>query len=193
MAARALRQTTILLADLANGDQHAADRLMPLVYEELRALADSYFRRQASGLTLQPTALVHEAYLRLIDQSQASYKSRSHFMAVAAMAMRQILIDRARKMRSVKHGGGMQRVTLDEAAVAPDLPCEVDLLKLEQALTNLAKLDDRKSRVVELRFFGGLSIEAAAEVLGVARSTITEDWRFARAWLVCELQDESKS
>ncbi|MDY7109655.1 MAG: sigma-70 family RNA polymerase sigma factor [Planctomycetota bacterium] len=189
MASSAKSETAVILADLAGGDKGAVDRLLPLVYDELRALAEHHFRRQRPGQTLQPTALVHEAYLRLVRQPAGSFKDRAHFMAVAAKAMRQLLIDRARRARAAKRGGSAQRVTLDEEAVPGD-DRDVDVLSLEEALQRLAAMDDRKSRIVELRFFGGLTIEEAAEVLGIARSTVTEDWRLARAWLICELRGE---
>jgi RNA polymerase sigma factor (TIGR02999 family) len=163
----------------------AASDLLPEVYEELHALAERWFRRQAPGHTLQPTALVHEAYMKLA-KGGAPFESRTHFIAVAARAMRQILVDRARRVRSERHGGGAARIAVDEALV-PDRQTDIDLLSLEDALEQLTVLDERKGRVVELRFFGGLEIDQVAEVLGVARSTVTEDWRMARAWLVKEL------
>jgi RNA polymerase sigma factor (TIGR02999 family) len=180
-------QTTAILHDLARGNKDAAHRLMPLVYDELRRLADNCFRHRAPGQTLQPTAVVHEAYIKLIDQTVADYRSRSHFIAVAATAMRQILIDGARRRTARKRGGGRQRVALDDAvAVTPGRP--TDLLELDDAMRRLAGLDERKAKIVELRFFGGLSIKETAEALDLARSTVTEDWRMARAWLACELK-----
>jgi RNA polymerase sigma factor (TIGR02999 family) len=159
---------------------------MPLVYDELRALAEDLFRRQPAGQTLQPTALVHEAYLRLVETSRVPCQSRAHFIAVASKAMRQILIDRARSRRSAKRGGARERITLDEA-VAPAAERDVDLLALDEALEKLSGLDERKSRVVELRFFGGLTLAETAETLGVGRTTVSEDWRLARAWVAREL------
>ena len=182
--------TTRILADLGEGDPTAAERLLPLVYDELRALARAYFRKQAPGLTLQPTALVHEAYLRLIGDQDAQYRGRAHFMAVAATAMRQILIDRARRQKSAKHGGGHDRITLNDRAAAAE-ERDVDVLALDGVLRRLAELDQRKSKVVEMRFFGGLSIEETALALNIARSTVTEDWRFARAWVLRELQGDA--
>jgi RNA polymerase sigma-70 factor (ECF subfamily) len=189
MASSAKSRTATILAELAGGDKRAVDRLLPFVYDELRALAERHFRRQRPGQTLQPTALVHEAYLKLVHQPPGSFKDRAHFMAVAAKAMRQLLIDRARRNRTARHGGGAQRITLDEEAV-PGADRDVDVLSMEEALQRLAAMDERKGRVVELRFFGGLTIEEVAEVLGVARSTVTDDWRIARAWLICELRGE---
>jgi RNA polymerase sigma factor (TIGR02999 family) len=182
------RTATRLLAELARGAPDAAEQLLPLVYEQLHGLARNHFRRQPAAHTLQPTALVNEAYLRLIDKADAGYRGRSHFMAVAATAMRQILIDHARRKRAVKHGGGLQRIALDDAEIPAD-EREVDLIALDAALRRLAEMDERKSQVVALRFFGGLGIDQVAEALGVARSTVTEDWRFARAWIVRELRD----
>ncbi|MCP3903938.1 MAG: sigma-70 family RNA polymerase sigma factor [Planctomycetes bacterium] len=163
-----------------------APELLPEAYEELHALAERWFRRQAPGHTLQPTALVHEAYMKLARGGSA-FESRTHFVAVAARAMRQILVDRARRVRSERHGGNAARIAVDEGLIAGEHPNDVDLLSLEDALSRLTELDERKGRVVELRFFGGLDIDQTAQVLGVARSTVTEDWRMARAWLVKEL------
>jgi len=178
--------TADLLANITRGDERAAERLLPLVYAELRQLAERFYRQQAAGHTLQPTALVHEAYLKLVRRPDATFEGETHFKAVAAKAMRQLLIDRARGKATVKHGGGAHRVTLDEAHV-PTPDREVDVVALEEALTGLAQLDERMSRVVELRFFGDLTNAEVAEVLGVARSTVAEDWRAARAWLRSEL------
>jgi RNA polymerase sigma-70 factor (ECF subfamily) len=184
-------ETNAILADLVQGDTSAADRLWRLVYDELHAVAERYFRREPAGHTLQPTALVHEAYLRLVDQSQASYKGRAHFVALAAKVMRQLLVDRARRHKAVRHGGQYRRISLSEVMPAADDP-GVDVVELDEVLRGLADLDARASRVVELRFFGGLSIDEAAEVLGVARSTVAEDWRLARAWLISELHKKEE-
>jgi RNA polymerase sigma factor (TIGR02999 family) len=161
---------------------------MPSVYDELRRVAASYFRSKPAAETLQPTALVHEAYLKLASRTSAEYESRAHFTAVAATAMRHILVDHARGRGRAKRGGGIKAITLNEALIAAAETEDVDVLRLDDALTKLAELDPRRSRVVELRFFGGLNIEETATVLGVARSTVTEDWRLARAWLACELR-----
>lgn len=182
---------TRYLGELAAGDADAATRLLPLVYEQLRALAGSYFRGQAADHTLQPTALVHEAFLRLVDRDASSFKDRSHFMAVAAVAMRQILTDHARRVRAAKRGGDRDRLEIDvaiDAGAAPGRPpgesaARVDLLALDDALTELARLDPRKHRVVELRYFGGLSMEEVALVMDVSKRTVESDWRSARAWL----------
>ncbi|MBM4113142.1 MAG: sigma-70 family RNA polymerase sigma factor [Phycisphaerae bacterium] len=195
------------IRDLESGDSSAADRLLTLVYGELRALASAYFRRQVPGLTLQPTALVHEAYLKMVGSGERTYRSRAHFMAVAAQAMRQILVDRARRRRTKRHGGGFHRVGLDDPSItaasadrgggastggAPnggigDGAEDIDLVALDEALRRLAHLDERKARIVELRFFSGMSIEETADLLGIARSTVTEEWRLARAWIAREL------
>ncbi len=159
---------------------------MPLVYGELRALAGSYFDRQNPNQTLQPTALVHEAFLRMVDQTAVQWRDRAHFFAVAATAMRQILTDHARRRRSQKRGGGWDRITLD-AAVTPPAEAEIDLDALDAALTKLETLDERKHRVVTLRFFGGLTVEDVALVTGMSRSTAENEWRGAKAWLSREL------
>jgi RNA polymerase sigma-70 factor, ECF subfamily len=172
------------------GGGSAAAELLPIVYEELRALASGIFRDQAPGNTLQPTALVHEAYLKLVDQS-IDWQSRRQFYAVAASAMRGILVDHARRKVAAKRGGpGAKRVplsTVDQPRPALDEPT---ILAIDDAMSRLAELDERKAKLVELRFFAGLTSEEAAEALGIARSTAAEEWRVARAWLYNELQDE---
>ena len=181
---------TTILTELVDGQESAADRLMPFVYDELRALAARYLQQFPGAVTLQPTALVHEAYLRLIGQSGSNFHGRSHFMAVAAKVMRGILVDRARREAAQKHGGGWTRITLDQAA-SLSAQGDVDTLALDDVLQRLSQLDHRKARIAELRFFGGLSIDEVAEAIGIARSTVTEDWRMARAWLAKELEPES--
>jgi RNA polymerase sigma-70 factor (ECF subfamily) len=179
---------TRLLSRVQNGDASAADRLMPLVYEELRRLADGYLRREAPGHTLQATALVHEAYLRMVDQRDAQWRSRAHFLAMSAQMIRRILVDHARARRAAKRGGKEEPITLQESIglVASAEP-PVDLLDLHDALEELARRNERQARVVELRYFGGLTVEAAAHVLGVSSRTVKDDWRFARAWLRARL------
>lgn len=177
---------TQVLADLGRGDESAARRLLPMVYAELRALAGSYFRRQEPDHTLQPTALVHEAFVRLVDQDNFQYNDRAHFFAVAATAMRHILTDHARRRRAAKRGGGREQVALDDA-VKPAEESLVDLIALDDALKRLAEYDERKHRVVELRFFGGLTVEEAARVMDVSKTTVESEWRAARAWLNHEL------
>jgi RNA polymerase sigma factor (TIGR02999 family) len=177
---------TQLLVAWGNGEPHALDELMPLVYRELRRLAHSYLRRERLDHTLQTTALVHEAYLRLVDQQEANWKNRVQFFAVAAQMMRRILVDYARARQYGKRGGSVQQVELDEAMVVSNDRAGV-VLALDELLTSLAELDPRKSRVVELRFFGGLSIEETAEILGVSPGTVMRDWTLAKAWLQREM------
>ncbi len=169
-----------------NGSNDALARLMPFVYDELRRLAASYLRRERSDHTLQPTALVHEAYMRLVDQSRVQWQNRAHFYSIAAQMMRRILIDHARAHASDKRGGHERRLSLDEAAILPQERA-ADLIALDDALKQLAATDERKSRVVELRFFGGLSVKETAEVLGVHPATVERDWTVAKAWLYREL------
>jgi RNA polymerase sigma factor (TIGR02999 family) len=173
---------TELLQAWSEGDQGARDRLMPLVYDELRRRAAAHLRRERREHTLQPTALVHEAYLRLVDQRRALWRNRAQFFAVASEIMRRILVDRARARQMLKREGRWARVTLDPAHVATH-PAEVDVLDLDAALRQLEAFDPRKSRIAELRFFGGLSLEEAGEVLGVSLATVERDWQVARAWL----------
>ena len=182
----ASNDATHYLTELAGGDPLAAERLLPLVYAELRALAGSYFRGQASDHTLQPTALVHEAFMRLVDQTRVVWNDRAHFFAIAATAMRQILTDYARRSKAEKRGGDRERISLDKV-VTPAANQEYDLVALDDVLTRLAALDPRKHRIVELRFFGGLSVEDVARVLNVSKTTVEGDWRAARAWLSYEL------
>jgi RNA polymerase sigma-70 factor (ECF subfamily) len=177
---------TGLLIEWGQGDKAALDRLTPLVYDEIRRIAHRYVQRERNGQTLQTTALVNEAYLRLAGSANIAWQNRSHFFAVTAQVMRRILIDQARRRNYVKHGGEAQRVTLEVAskeAVLMSQPRAAELLALDEALTELAKLDARKSGVVELRYFGGLSIEETAEVLEVSPMTVRRDWRAAKAWL----------
>ncbi len=174
--------TTQILIDLGNGDRSAANRLMPLIYDELHGLAARYMQREAPGHTLQTTALVHEAYLRLIDQSRVDWKGRAHFFAVAAEMIRRVLIDHARQRRAAKRGGSAHRVTLTDSIGACEQE-QVDLLALDEALNELSALNDRHRQVVELRFFGGLSIDETAHILDVSPQTVRSDWRMARAWL----------
>src|SRR5438552_15395576 len=159
---------------------------MPLVYEELRRLAHQYMSRERSGNTLQTSALVNEAYLRLVDQRDVHWQSRAHFFGIAAQMMRRILVDHARKRHNQKRGGNALRITLDKAAIVPQ-DRAADVVALDEALTTLAIIDQRKSQMVELRFFGGLSIEETAEVLKVSPATVMRDWTLAKAWLRREM------
>jgi len=177
-----LSSVTAILNRVHEDKSSAYGALLPLVYDELKGLAAAYLRNERVGHTLQPTALVHEAYLRLVDQKGVDIQNRKHFLAVAARAMRQILIDYARRHRAAKRGGDRLRITLDEA-LAPEKKPDVDLIALDDALTELEKMDERKSRVVELRFFGGMTNEEAANVLDVSPKTTEADWYMARAWL----------
>ena len=178
---------TQLLVAWSDGDREALDKLTPLVYEELRRLARRDMRRERPDHTLQTTALVNEAYLRLVDQRSVRWRGRTHFFAIAARLMRRVLIDHARANRRDKRGGGAVKVALDEATTA-GRERAVELLALDEALTALGEIDERKSRIVELRFFGGLSVEEIAEVVGVSPDTVTREWRRARAWLHHEIQ-----
>jgi RNA polymerase sigma factor (TIGR02999 family) len=170
-------------------DRHL-DALLPVVYQELRRLAAAYLRRERPGQTLQPTALVHEAYLRLMKDRPDRWQNRAHFCAIAAHSMRQILIERARARGAQKRGGAQPRVTLDEALVAGAEP-SVDLVALDQALARLEALDPEQARLVELRFFGGLTIEETAEAMNISPATVKRHWTVARAWLARELADGS--
>lgn len=182
-------QVTQLLVDWSNGDKAALNKLMPLVYDELRRLARYYMRREREGHTLQTTALVNEAYLRLIDQRAVRWQNRAHFFAIAAQLMRRILVDRARKRHNSKRGGDVGKVSLDQAVVASQAR-GADLIALDDALTNLEAIDQRKSKVVELRFFGGLNIEETAEVMSISPATVQREWSLAKAWLYRELSGE---
>jgi RNA polymerase sigma-70 factor, ECF subfamily len=175
-------EVTAMLHELENGHASAAERLLPLVYDEMRLLAESFFRTERTGHTLQPTALVHEAYLRLVNERTCQWNGKAHFMAIAAQAMRRILINHAEAHRAAKRGGGWNRITLSEVDDA-EPPTDVDLLDLDDALDRLERLDARQCRVVELRFFGGMSVEQAAGVLNISTRQVELDWRMARAWL----------
>jgi RNA polymerase sigma-70 factor (ECF subfamily) len=179
-------QVTRLLVEWGNGNKAALDLLMPIVYDELHKLAASYLRREHNARTLQPTAIIHEAYMRLVEQDLSDLNSRSHFFGVAAHLMRQILIDHARKHQTAKRGAGSEKLPLDEATYfAPERSSE--LIGLDDALKSLEKTDPRKAKVIELRFFGGLSIEETAEVLGISVATVGREQRFAEAWLHTEM------
>ena len=184
---------TQLLVDWSKGDQKALDKLMPLVYSELRRLAGNYLRRERQNHTLQPTALVNEAYLKLIDQKYAKWQNRAQFYGMAAQLMRRILVDHARQHQAAKRGGSdQQRLSITSAGQlgAKQMASEpvIDLLALHEALEELAILDPQQSRIVELKFFGGLSIEETAEVMGIGHATVERDWKMARAWLRRKLE-----
>jgi RNA polymerase sigma-70 factor (ECF subfamily) len=177
---------TELLLAWSNGDRAALDELIPLVHEELLVLAHRYMARENAGHTLQSTALVNEAYLRMVDMRRVEWQNRAHFLAVAARVMRHVLVDLARSKRSQKHGAGAPRVSLDEALGLASTPV-YDVLGLDQALDALTALDPRRGKVVELRIFGGLTIEETAAALNVSTDTVTRDWKLAKAWLAREL------
>ena len=179
-------EITRLLGGFRNGDPEAEARLMELTYRELRKIAAGHIRRERSGLSVQTTDLVHDAYLRLVDQAATDWRDRGHFFQVAAHVMRQILIDRARKRHAGKRGGGAPQISLDRALNLAEAH-STDLLALEEALSALEKVDGRQCQVVEMRFFAGMSEDQIAEVLGVSARTINREWRMARAWLYKEL------
>ncbi len=192
-------EITQLLLKWGDGDKHALDQLVPLVYDELRQLARSYLRRHDHQITLQPTALVHEAYLRLINQRQISWQNRAQFFGLAAKVMRNLLVDHVRQKQAAKRGGGQYNLSLSYAdetvnqqagnqpgGKGPEV-VEIDLIAIDQALGRLEEINSQHSRIVELRFFGGLTIPETAHVLGVSHATIERDWSVARAWLFCEL------
>lgn len=182
-------EVTELLLAWREGDAEALDRLMPLVYDELRRVAEGYLKRESSGHTLQATALVHEAYLRLVGKNHPNWHGRIHFYTVAAKVMRRILVDHARGRRAVKRGRGAVKVPLDSGVAAVPVERPSDLVALDEALSALAALDPRKARVIELRFFGGLTIDETAQALEVSTATVVNETRLARAWLYQELRD----
>jgi RNA polymerase sigma factor (TIGR02999 family) len=179
-------EITNLLVEWSDGNQSALDKLYPLVYDELRRMAHRYMNRERKGHTLQTTALINEAYLRLVQQRNVTWANRAHFFGIAAQIMRRILIDHARRYEYAKRGAGAQRVSLDEVAVVAKERAR-ELLALDEALDRLCKIDARRGRVVELRFFGGLENEEIAEVLSISTNTVTRDWNMARAWLYKEM------
>jgi RNA polymerase sigma-70 factor, ECF subfamily len=180
-------EVTELLRQWTDGRQDALDRLIPQIYGELRRLAASYLRRERADHTLQPTALVNEAFLKLVDQRAVRWQNRAHFFGIAAQAMRRILVDHARARVAGKRGAGERPLPLDEAVVFADMP-SADILALDEALTRLATFDPQQSRVVELRFFGGLTMEETAEVLRISPATVGREWTMAKAWLYAELR-----
>ncbi len=183
---------TQILRRASDGDDSAVNRLMPLVYDELRALAESYLRQERSDHTLQATALVHEAYVRLIKQEDVEWQNRAHFFAVAAQAIRRILVDHARGHNRIKRGGDRERVQLEDDLVLSDSR-DLDLIALDEGMKKLAKLNSRQAQIVELRFFGGLSLKEVANFLGVSPRTVDGDWSMARAWLRRELSEGTES
>ncbi len=182
------QQITSLLIDWRNGNQKALENLMPLVYDELRQMAQRYMRRQSAGHTFQTTELIHEAYLKIAGSEYRNYQNRAHFFGVAAQAMRHILVDYARSKHSQKRGGWQQKVTLDDSFPVSSAHSK-EIVMLDDAMKQLAALDERKCRVVELKYFGGLTNEEIAEVLKISPETVKRDWRFSRTWLLRELSN----
>lgn len=182
------QDVTKLLDAWGEGDQRALAELMPLVYDELHRMAKRYMSNQPSGQTLQTTALIHEAYLKLADNKEKHFKNRAHFFAVAANAMRHILVDHARARQAEKRGGALRKISLENTAIVSAERAS-ELVALDDTLEKLAAFDERKAKVVELRYFGGLSIEETAEVLKISTETVTRDWRFAKTWLLRELSN----
>jgi RNA polymerase sigma factor (TIGR02999 family) len=180
---------TQLLIEVTNRNSAAVDVLLPLIYDELRKLAANYLRRERSDHTLQPTALVHEAYMRMVDQTQVNWQNRAHFFGVAAQMMRRILVDHARAHNAEKRGQDFQKLSLDEN-IDKSVERSSELIALDEALRTLAEMDEQKGRIVELRFFGGLSIDETAEVLGVSAPTVKRQWRMAKAWLYGQVQNQ---
>jgi len=187
MATRSPEGITQLLERWSQGDEEALDQLMPLVYGELRRLAGAYLRRERSNHTLQSTALVHEAFMRLVQQQDVQWRNRAHFYAIAAQMIRRILVDYARSQHAEKRGSGAIKLALDEAMAVPQTGADIDLLGLNDALDRLAELDERQGKIVELRFFAGLSIEETAEVMHLSPASIKREWQTARAWLFREM------
>src|SRR5215218_2816881 len=180
-------EITVWLKEWSSGKQNALDLLMPVVYAELHRQAASFLRRERAGHTLQATALIYEAYLKLFDQREVNWQNRAHFFGIAAQAMRRILVDHARSRHRNKRGGDAENLPIEAAEFATSGERSVDLIALDEALTRLAQLDERQSRIVELRFFSGLSVEETAEALGVSKATVKNEWRTAKAWLFQEL------
>lgn len=190
--AQAPQNVTQLLVEGSKGNKEALDQLLPIVYDELRRQAARYLRQELPGHTLQTTALIHEAYIRLIDQRNVQWQNRAQFFGIAAQLMRRILVDHARTKKRAKRGGSNLRVSLNEALAATK-GSEVDLIALDQALDKLAEIDPQQSRVVELRFFSGLSVAETAEVLDISPATVKRDWSVAKAWLYREISGDEQS
>jgi len=187
MSEKAPSEITQMLIELTGGNRDVVNQILPHIYDELRRLAGSYLRRERADHTLQPTALVHEAYMKLIDQKQVHWQNRAHFFGIAAQVMRRILMDHARKNTAEKRGGDADKLPLEEEILVVSHEKSADLIALDDALQALAEFDEQKAKIVELRYFGGLSIEETAEVMGVSVPTINRQWRMAKAWLHAEL------
>lgn len=182
-----------LLASLSQGDPAAAERLLPILYQELKGIANQHMRNERTDHTLQATALVHEAYLKLVDQSRVQWQGKAHFCAVASNIMRRILVDHARTKNAAKRGKGAQRITLDEQLVEGSLEANVDLVDLDELLNELAALNSRHAKIIEMRYFAGMTIEETAAALDVSVSTVKGDWRTAKAWLTARLDETSSA
>lgn len=182
-------EITQMLVELTEGNQDVVNRILPHIYDELRRLAGSYLRKERADHTLQPTALVHEAYMKLIDQRQVKWQNRAHFFGIAAQVMRRILMDHARKHLANKRGGNAEVLPLEDEILVVSHDKSAELVALDDALNQLNEVDPQKARVVELRYFGGLSIEETAEVMGVSVPTVNRHWRMAKAWLYTELSN----
>ena len=183
-------EITQMLLELTEGNQEVVNQILPHIYDELRRLASSYLRRERADHTLQPTALVHEAYMKLIDQKRVHWQNRAHFFGIAAQVMRRILMDHARKHQADKRGGEAEKLPLEEDILVVSHDKSAELIALDEALEALAQFDEQKAKIVELRYFGGLSIEETAEVIGVSVPTINRQWRMAKAWLYSQLAVE---
>jgi RNA polymerase sigma factor (TIGR02999 family) len=181
------QEITQMLLELTDGNEEVVNQILPHIYDELRRLASSYLRRERSNHTLQPTALVHEAYMKLIDQTRVKWQNRAHFFGIAAQVMRRILMDHARKHTAEKRGGDAEVLPIEEEILIVSHDKSAELIALDDALQQLAEMDERKAKIVELRYFGGLSIEETAEVIGVSVPTVNREWRMAKAWLYSEL------
>jgi len=186
--AESKQDISVILRDWSDGNRASADSLLTIVYDELRKIAAQYLSKERSGHTLQPTALVHEAYMKLVDISDIKWQDRAHFFAVSANVMRHILVDHARAKRAAKRGGSAQRIELDDAMSLSD-ERDVDVLAVDESLKELAKFDEQQSRIVEMRFFGGLTIEETAHVIGKSPATVKREWSMAKAWLRRKLQE----
>ena len=178
---------TQMLIELTDGNKEVVNQILPHIYDELRKLASSYLRKERSNHTLQPTALVHEAYMKLIDQNRVKWQNRAHFFGIAAQVMRRILMDHARKHQADKRGGEFEKLPIEEEILIVSQDKSAELIALDEALEELAKIDPDKARIVELRYFGGLSIEETAEVMGVSIPTVNRHWKMAKAWLYSQV------
>ena len=190
MSEQAPNEITRMLIELTDGNQEVVNQILPHIYDELKRLASSYLRRERVNHTLQPTALVHEAYMKLIDQKRVQWQNRAHFFGIAAQVMRRILMDHARKHQADKRGGEAEKLPIEEEILVVSHEKSAELIALDDALQTLAGIDEQKAKIVELRYFGGLSIEETAEVMGVSVPTINRQWRMAKAWLYSQIASD---